>query len=162
MKLILRNVKALFIELLISYTVNNVLQRSLVIAQYYILYSVSGSRRKASAFRNLIISGYVRQAPCQSSQQLISYQWEVSSKQIKLDPKLSKTPRLFVPRGSLKGGEKYTFTLTAMLADNPSTFSKASVDVDVTSSPLRIKLRGGLKRILGNIKLFCISLLKTC
>ena len=66
-----------------------------------------------------------------------------------------------MPRGTLKGGEKYTFTLTAMLADNPSSFSKASVDVDVTSSPLRIKLRGGLKRILGNMKFFCISLPKT-
>lgn len=130
----------------------------------YILYSVPGSRRKASAFRNLIISAYVRHAPCQSSKQSISYQWEVSSIRIKFNRESANTPRLFVPRGTLKGGEKYTFTLTASLALNPSTFSTASVDVDVSSSSLRIKFRGGLKRILGKRKLvsyfFSESLLK--
>ena len=80
--------------------------------------------------------------------ELMKYQWEVSPL-ISLDRRSQHTPRLFIPRGTLKPGSGYMFTLTTSYAADRDIFSKASVQVNVESLKLVAKIKGASSRVIG-------------
>lgn len=80
----------------------------------------------------------------------LNFNWEVDDSTLVLDAKYAKMKTLYIKKNTLTPGKTYTFTLTVSVKGEPLVFNTATKTVVVPSSPLKARIRGGKKRVVGS------------
>ena len=104
---------------------------------------------------------FVRLSKCQQKAGLsLDYQWEIDGIGIDLDAKSKLTKRLYVDTGTFVAGETYELTFVASLKSDPSVRASSTINIEVASSPLVARIKGG-NRVVGSNANFTLDASKS-
>ena len=120
---------------------------------------MGGSKQSVRVSKATNIVAKARLSKCSSDIDKLSltFFWEIDSYDVTLNAKSRQSSRLYMPPGTLKGGNTYVLTLTVSIKENPSLFATQSVVLEAIGTPLRAIIRGGSKRVLSAHKDFVLD-----
>lgn len=111
---------------------------------------LGGRRQSIRASRLSKIQSVARIPTCYSEKDELDFTWLCTSDdRVTLDDKSSTKSKLYIQPGTLEGDTLYVLTLIVSLKDDPTISVSVDVEVDVKSSALVGRIKGGRRRVIG-------------
>ncbi|XP_028409898.1 uncharacterized protein LOC114532567 [Dendronephthya gigantea] len=117
-----------------------------------------GSKRKiVRAALDIILQANVKLSSClpKDYQPKVLFSWEIQAVGVNLE--VSDKSRLNIKKGTLKGGNTYTLTLTASMESDISLSATATIELVVRASPLKAIIKGGNSLVVGEDDTFILD-----
>ena len=96
------------------------------------------------------VQGRARIPKCLSASGGLNFAWEIDNAGVELESKSKNSAVLYIYPGTLTGGETYELTLVVSLKSDPSRSTSVSVTLDVLSTQLVTRIRGGNRVVSGS------------
>ncbi|XP_032231194.2 uncharacterized protein LOC5506859 isoform X1 [Nematostella vectensis] len=105
--------------------------------------------RQVKASRDVTLQAKAVLSPCldPSVAASVLFSWEIDA--VGIDLGVTDKPRLRIKQATLEGGKTYTLTVTAAMASDQTLSSTKSITLNVESSPLVARIRGGATKVVG-------------
>lgn len=119
--------------------------------------SVLGGRRQRIKTKRLNkIQSRARIPSCVDAVGGLNFDWDINDFSVQLDDQSKHNANLYIYPGTLEGGETYTLTLLVSLKADPMISTSVTIQLDVISSPLVAKIKGG-NRIVSKLSNFVLD-----
>ena len=110
---------------------------------------MGGRTQKIKASKLAKLQSFARIPSCMTGANNLDFSWLIDDDTVTLDEKSSTKSTLYIKPGTLEGSTSYIVTLVVSLKDDPTITASVDVQLDVVSSPLVAKIKGGRRRVIG-------------
>jgi len=110
---------------------------------------MGGRKQRVKASKLAKLQSYARIPSCMTGTNNLDFSWMIDDSSVTLDDKSSSKSTLYIKPGTLEGSTSYIATLVVSMRDDPTISASVDVQLDVVSSPLVAKIKGGRRRVIG-------------